>query len=92
MAKDIGKAFFSGKLNLTTVPMPIEINACISLLEKILQPSCYFPLYMGLIERETDALMRFKVTIVAIVASIAPIHCFKKPVKYLVFNNSSSTL
>ena len=37
---------------------------------------------MGIIKNEVDPFIRFKVTMVAIIASIAPIHCYKKPVKF----------
>jgi hypothetical protein len=45
---------------------------------------------MGLIEKETNPLIRFKVTVVTILASIAPAHCFKKPVFLNILVKSNS--
>ena len=60
--------------------MPIEINTTNTVLQKIQESTCYFPLYMNIATKSNDPLERFKLTICAIVGGMAYSNCFKKPV------------
>lgn len=79
IVKEIGKKLLTGNFNLTQVSFPIRAMIPKSALEKALQATCFFPLYLNKASSISDPVERMKLVLTATVGSFY-INCsFLKP-------------
>lgn len=81
---EIGRKILSGEFNLTTISFPIKAMIPKSALEKALNSTCLFPLYMNRAAQTTDLIERFKLVICATIGNFW-INCtFLKPLNPII--------
>jgi len=79
LVTQIGKKLISGDFNLTTVSIHIRVMQPFTILQTLAKSIYQLPIYLNLASVIQDPLERFKLVVVATLASFTKSSCFIKP-------------
>lgn len=91
MIKKIGRELLSGSFNLTKLSFPIKVMIPVSGLEKALNSTCMFPIYISRAAQEKDPVERLKLIICASLGHFFINLSFLKPLNPILGETCEAT-